>query len=52
VNNLEIAAPTDEELYKIEKTIPKYIELERRDMKGLLGMELPWDEDKRWLTHS
>jgi hypothetical protein len=52
VDDLEIAAPTDEELDKIEKTITKHVELERRGMKGLLGMELTWDEDKLWLTQT
>jgi hypothetical protein len=52
VDDLGIAAPTDEELDKIEKTITKHAELERRDMKGLLGMELTWDEDKLWLTQT
>jgi hypothetical protein len=52
VDDLGIAASTDEELDKIEKTITKYVELERRDMKGLLGMELTWDKDKLWLTQT
>jgi hypothetical protein len=52
VDDLGIAAPTDKELDKIEKTITKDVELERRDIKGLLGMELTWNEDKLWLTQT
>jgi hypothetical protein len=52
VDALGNAAPTDEELDKIEKTITKHIELEQRDMKDLLGIELTWDEDKLWLTQT
>jgi hypothetical protein len=52
VDSLGIAVPTDKELDKIEKTITKHVDLERRDMKGVLGMELTWDEDKLWLTQT
>jgi hypothetical protein len=52
VDDLGIAAPTDEELDKIEKKFNNHGELEPRDMKGLLGMELTWDEDKLWVTQT
>jgi hypothetical protein len=40
VDDLGITALRDEELDKIEKTITKHVELEQKDMKGLLGMKL------------
>jgi hypothetical protein len=51
VDDLGIAAPTNG-LDKIEQIITKHVELEQRDMKGLLGMVLTLDEDKLWLTQT
>jgi hypothetical protein len=43
---------TNEELDKFEQIITKHVELERRGMKGLLGIGLARDVDKLWLTQT
>jgi hypothetical protein len=52
VDDLGITAPTNEKLDKIKQTITKHFELERRNMKGLLGIKLTWNQDKLWLTQA
>jgi hypothetical protein len=51
VDDLGITAPTENKLEEIEQKIG-HVELERRDQKGLVGMEVTITDHKIWLTQT
>jgi hypothetical protein len=56
VDDLGITAQTEKESneieQKIEQKIEQHVELERRDQKGLLGMEVTITDHEIWLTQT
>jgi hypothetical protein len=52
VDDLGAIAPTEAELDRLEQAIERHVELEKRDRKGLLGMEVTMLEDEVWLTQT